>query len=126
MPARTVYEITQTGHDELIAIRDEALRKTGTRPDPVDLALQNAADMTEDELRGVMGARRTAIAAELASWRNVHDSAAPHLTPLEALTFRHSLMRVETELAWHTEFLEALPKLYARQDRPEAGGTADA
>jgi DNA-binding PadR family transcriptional regulator len=121
MPARTVYEITQTGHEELIAIRDQALRKTGTRPDPVDLALQNAADMTEDELRGVMEARRTAIAAELASWRNVHDSAAPHLTPLEALTFRHSLMRVETELAWHTEFLEALPKLYARQDRPEAG-----
>jgi hypothetical protein len=35
-------------------------------------------------------------------------------------------MRVETELAWHTEFLEALPKLYARQHRPEAGGTAGA
>jgi DNA-binding PadR family transcriptional regulator len=126
MPARTVYEITQAGHDELTAIRDQALRKTGLRPDPVDLALQDAAGMTEDELRAVMEARRTAITAELASWRNLHDSAAPHLTPTEALTFRHSLMRVETELAWHTEFLEALPKLFARQARPSTETTQTA
>jgi DNA-binding PadR family transcriptional regulator len=122
MPARTVYEITQAGHDELIAIRDRALRETGIRPDPVDLGLQNAADMSEDELRSVIEARRTAIAAELANWRNLHESAAPYLSPIEALTFRHSLMRLETELAWHTEFLEALPKLFAQQDdhAPEA------
>lgn len=126
MPARTVYEITQAGHGEFIAIRDEALRRTGIRPDPLDLALQNSADMTEDELRSVMEARRTAIAAELARWRNFHDSAAPYLTPVEALAFRHSLTRVETELAWHNEFLEALPKLFTQRDRPEAGGTANA
>jgi DNA-binding PadR family transcriptional regulator len=126
MPARTVYEITPAGHEELIATRDQALRKTGIRPDPVDLALQNAAGMTEGELRAVMEARRTAITAELARWRNVHDSAAPHLTPIEALTFRHSLMRVETELAWHTEFLKALPKLFAQQASPATEATQTA
>jgi hypothetical protein len=82
--------------------------------------------MSLDELRTVMEARRTAITAELASWRNLHDSAAPHLTPTEALTFRHSLMRVETELAWHTEFLEALPKLFAQRADPSPETTQTA
>src|SRR5215469_2379693 len=51
MPARTVYAITPTGREELVALRDEALRQTRLRPDPVDLALQNAQDMPEQELR---------------------------------------------------------------------------
>ena len=112
LPARTVYRITETGQAELAAIRDQALRETRIRPDPVDLALQNAADMTQDELRGVVEMRRAAIAAELKSWRHLRDTAAPHLTRIEALAFRHTLMRVETELAWHDEFLAAIPQLF--------------
>lgn len=111
LPARTVYEITPDGQAELVAIRDHLLRDTRLRPDPVDLALQNAADMSEDELRTVMEIRRSEIAAALAAWRNLLDTASPHLTPLEALTFRHTLARTEAELAWHEEFLETLPKL---------------
>jgi Virulence activator alpha C-term len=85
----------------------------------VDLALQNAADMPEDELRGVMEQRRAAIAAELASWRHIQETAAPHLTPIEALAFRHTVMRVETELAWHDDFLEALPKVFSDALQPD-------
>src|ERR1700751_2258724 len=62
MPARTVYAITLAGQEELVAIRDEALRNTRLRPDPVDLALQNAQDMSEAELRAVLEDRRAAIA----------------------------------------------------------------
>jgi hypothetical protein len=113
MPARTVYRITETGVAELVAIRDQALRETGIRPDPVDLALQNVADMSEDELRAVMEQRRAAIAAELTSWRHLQDTAAPFLTPVEALAFRHTLLRVEAELAWHDEFIEGLPKVFS-------------
>jgi DNA-binding PadR family transcriptional regulator len=112
MPARTVYAITPTGHRELVALRDEALRETQLRPDPVDLALQNVHDMSEDELRTVLQDRRDTIAAELARWRHLRDTAGPHLTPVEAVGFRHTLLRVEAELAWHDEFLEALPKLF--------------
>jgi DNA-binding PadR family transcriptional regulator len=118
MPARTVYGLTAAGHAELIALRDRALRETRVRPDPVDLGLQNAADMSEDELLSVLQDRRAAIAAELASWRHLHDTAAPYLTPLEALAFRHTVMRVETELAWHDECLEMLPKLHRDQGTP--------
>jgi DNA-binding PadR family transcriptional regulator len=118
MPARTIYELTAAGREELVAIRDQALRETRIRPDPVDLGLQNAADMSEDELRTVMADRRAAVATELASWRHLHDSAAPYLTAIEALAFRHVMMRIETELAWHDEFLEALPKLFRQADAP--------
>ena len=113
LPARTVYEITPEGRAELTAIRDHLLRDTRLRPDPVDLALQNALDMSEDELRAVMEVRRAEIAASLAAWRHLQDSAAPFLTPLEAITFRHTLARADAELAWHDEFLAMLPKLFA-------------
>ena len=109
MPARTVYAITPAGREELIALRDEALRQTRLRPDPVDLALQNAQDMSEQELRVVLENRRAAIAAELAAWRNLRDTAEPHLTGIESLGFSHTLLRLEAELAWHEECLKTLP-----------------
>jgi DNA-binding PadR family transcriptional regulator len=117
MPARTVYQITDVGRAELEAIRDRALRETRIRPDPVDLALQNVAGMPEEDLRIVMQQRRAAIAAELASWQHLQDTAAPYLSPVEALAFRHTLLRLEAELAWHDEFLEGLPKVFTGADR---------
>jgi DNA-binding PadR family transcriptional regulator len=112
MPSRTVYEITDAGRAEMTATRDRVLRDTRHRPDPVDIALQNAAGLPEDELRAVMEGRRANIAAQLASLRQLHDTAAPYLTGIEELGFRHTLIRVEAELAWHEEFIEALPKLF--------------
>ncbi len=113
MPARTVYAITPAGRQELVAIRDQALRQTGLRPDPVDLALQNAHDMSEEELRAILENRRAAIAAELASWRHLREAAAPHLTGIESMGFTHTLLRLEAELAWHEEALKMLPAVFA-------------
>jgi DNA-binding PadR family transcriptional regulator len=113
VPARTVYTITPAGRDELTALRDQALRETGLRPDPVDLALQNAQDMSEAELQVVLANRRAAIAAELASWRHLRETAGPHITGVEALGFSHTLLRLEAELAWHVESLNALPAIFA-------------
>jgi DNA-binding PadR family transcriptional regulator len=118
MPARTVYAITPPGRLELTAIRDEALRNTRLRPDPVDLALQNAQDMSENDLRAVLENRRAAITAELASWRHLREAAAPHLTGVESMGFGHTLLRLEAELAWHEEALKALPGIFASGNHP--------
>jgi len=112
MPARTVYAITPAGQQELVAIRDQALRETRLRPDPVDLALQNAQDMPEDELRAVLEDRRAAIAADLAKWRHLRETAEPHLTAIESMGFSHTLLRLEAELAWHEEALKTLPAAF--------------
>jgi DNA-binding PadR family transcriptional regulator len=119
MPARTVYTITPAGRDELAALRDQALRETRLRPDPVDLALQNTQDMSEGELHAVLENRRAAITAELASWRHLRETAGPHMTGVEALGFSHTLLRLEAELAWHEESLKALPAIFAGSGEPE-------
>ena len=110
LPARTVYAITPAGREELTALRDEALRQTKLRPDPVDLALQNAQDMSGQELRVVLGNRRAAVAADLAAWRHLRETAEPHMTGIESLGFSHTLLRLEAELAWHEECLKMLPE----------------
>src|SRR4030081_322255 len=48
LPARTIYEITETGREELEVHRDEALRSTKLSSDPVDLALAYTEDMTPE------------------------------------------------------------------------------
>jgi DNA-binding PadR family transcriptional regulator len=124
LPARTVYAITDTGQEERIALRDRVLRDPHLRPDPVDLALTGVEDMPEEELRTVLENRRATVAAELARWRHLRDTAEPHLSGIESMGFRHTLMRIETELAWHDEFLDALPALYAdRAPRQAPAGT---
>lgn len=112
-PARTIYAITDVGIAELAAHRDAALRHTRLRPDPFDLALSFAGDLPPDELRAILEERHRALKAELASRQRLRTAADPHLTELEKLTFRHSLLRLEGEVAWHGELLERLPTLLA-------------
>jgi DNA-binding PadR family transcriptional regulator len=110
-PARTIYEITQEGRAEMMAQRDEALQHTRLRPDPVDLALQFTSDLSEEDLRAVIQERRIALAAEQSSWLRLRAMADPYLSPMDRMTFRHTLLRLETELAWHDELLQQLPTL---------------
>lgn len=115
-PARTVYEITQDGRAEMLAQRDEALQHTRLRPDPVDLALQFTSEMSEEDLRAVIQERRLSLAAEQSSWLRLRTMAEPYLSPMDRATFRHTLLRLETELAWHDELLEQLPTLIGDTD----------
>src|SRR2546427_1129194 len=63
LPARTIYEITEAGREELEAHRDEALRITKLSSDPVDLALQYTEDMSTRAVKDVLTNRRRAYAA---------------------------------------------------------------
>ena len=123
-PERTIYAITPEGRQELIAQRDAALRGAGLHPDPVDLALQYTPDLAEEELAGAITARRQALAAQLAMLEQEQQTAAPHLTGLEPMTFEHSLVRLRSELAWHDALLEQLPKLLAAEPPHPGPGEA--
>jgi DNA-binding PadR family transcriptional regulator len=125
-PARTIYEITPDGRAELLAQRDEALRHSRLRPDPIDLALEFTGDLPVEELRAVLEERRTALAAEQASWLRLRAIADPYLSPMDKMTFRHTLLRLETELTWHDELLEQLPTLLedGRRKTEDGGETA--
>lgn len=116
LPSRTVYGITPDGRRELAAQRDQALRNTQLRADPVDLALQNTADLAEEELQAIIEDRRQALESQLTAWRHQWEAAKPYLKGLEPMTFEHTLLRLQAEIAWHDKLLEQLPKLLATTD----------
>jgi DNA-binding PadR family transcriptional regulator len=112
-PERTVYAITEAGLEEFAVHRDTALRDTRVRPDPVDLALQNTQDMTEEALRSVLEDRRQALVAQLDSWKHLQEAAAPYIAGLETIIIRHTEVRLRAELEWHDELLKQLPRIFA-------------
>jgi DNA-binding PadR family transcriptional regulator len=109
LPARTIYEITETGREELEVHRDEALRSTKLSSDPVDLALAYTEDMTPESVRTVLTNRRQSYAAQVTEWQHLQRRADPHLTDIERMGFRHQILRLEAEIAWHDEVLAVLP-----------------
>src|SRR5215472_17389958 len=136
LPARTVYAITEEGHRELRALRAEALREVGLRPDPVDLAVAMSGDLDEDTLRGYVEDRITALSAQAAQVRQERisqrrsshhrasdhgasdhgasrygDQAWPDQTVADDLVAEHARLRLEAELTWHQLLLDQLPKL---------------
>lgn len=108
LPARTIYEITQAGREELEVHRDEALRSTKLPNDPADLALQYTEDMTPESVRAVFTNRRQAYAAQVIEWQHLRQRADPHITDVERMGFRHQILRLEAEIAWHDEVLQLL------------------
>jgi DNA-binding PadR family transcriptional regulator len=109
LPARTVYAITTTGRQELSVLRDEALREVRLRPDPVDLALQYSAGLGPDAVVAAFTNRRAGLQAELDAWHLLYTQAKPHLTGAEPLSFEHTIIRLEAEIAWHDRVIAELP-----------------
>ena len=113
LPERTVYEITPHGREALAAVHDEALRTIVFRPDPFDLALVHAGEMDEQELAHAITDRRDALAVRERALRHQVESADQWLTEAERAVMRHGLARLATEVAWHDELLDQLPKVVA-------------
>jgi DNA-binding PadR family transcriptional regulator len=112
-PERTVYEITAEGRQALSAIRDGILHKTGLPYDPFDLALKQARDMAEEDLAQVVADRLAALRAQEAAGRHQAERADPYLNEAERMITRHLIDRIATEVRWHEELLNRIPKVAA-------------
>jgi DNA-binding PadR family transcriptional regulator len=112
-PARTVYAITGEGHEELRALRAEALGEVAMRPDPVDLALAASADLDEDALRAFFADRRQALASRAAFFAHERERAWPDQTAADDLIIEHAIARIEAELRWHDVVLDRIGKVAA-------------
>jgi DNA-binding PadR family transcriptional regulator len=111
LPARTVYAITAEGRKELLALRAEAFRQVGLRPDPVDLAVAMSDDLPEEELRALVADRHRALAAQLQFFRHEHERSWADQPVADALILQHAIVRLEAEIRWHEELLDVIPKL---------------
>jgi len=112
-PKRTVYAITDDGHEELAIHRDLALTQPAIHSTTVEAALKWSAGLDHDALRGRLSRRRDALArmlAELVASRELHQ-AEGNLSTASMAGYRRSQLHLEAELAWHEELQEMLPAI---------------
>jgi DNA-binding PadR family transcriptional regulator len=124
-PARTVYELTDAGRQELAGLREAGLEWTSVRPDPFDLALSFADDLSEDALRGVIESRLAALAGTTAELDERRAAAAPFLAPVDEAVMDHIRERLTAEQRWHASLLGRLDGLVGAAGRQSAAQRAE-
>ena len=110
-PERQIYGITPAGTAVLAELRREGLEQIVYRHDPVDLAV---ARCDPDNLDGMVAALQQRL-AELKIRRDQlqehGDRIRTFLTLMETHVMRHQYHRLSGEIAWHEEFLAAIPAI---------------
>lgn len=119
LPLRTVYRITRAGLREFHRLRRAVLADTTLRPEPVDLAVALADDLSREDLVGLITERQRQLARDADRWRALKAKAWPHLSPEERMVFAHGESRYRAEISWHQEFVTAMAA-------PVPGARADA
>ena len=110
-PERQVFGITETGRETLRVLQREALSELSWRHDPVDLGLSRLDPDALDDLERLVRDRRDRIATILTE-RTAHmDRIRQYLNVAEWIATKHGVYRLEAELAWHEEFLAAVPDI---------------
>jgi len=112
-PERQVFAITPLGASSLRQIREHSLTTLVHRPDPVDLALTRLGDENVDTLGQTIENRIAELTLRVEAEKGLADRIGHHLTLMERHVVRHDLHRLQGELAWHQELLEALPEIIA-------------
>lgn len=114
LPARTVYAITDEGHRELKALRDEAFAEVGLKPDPVDLALVVSSDLDRELLRGYLEDRQAVLRSQAAQFDHHRERRWPDQSAADDLVVEHARLRIQAELEWHALVLDKLDVLGER------------
>jgi DNA-binding PadR family transcriptional regulator len=113
-PARTVYEITDTGRLELSMLREQAITGVHYGTDPLGVALTFSGDGGDRaQLIRWLKNRRDLIALLGSQLRAEREDllAKGHLNELEAAAMRRGELRVAAEITWHDEFAPVLAAL---------------
>ncbi len=113
LPARTIYAITPEGQVELGVLRERGLREISPPRDPFDVALWVAAGRDAPELEFVVRQRLEAIRLQLEAMVEERERLGGEgaIPAVGLVLMRHGEARLEAELRWHEELLEALPEL---------------
>lgn len=104
-PARTLYEVTDRGREEMSAQLRDILAAAALRADPFDVALRLADELPAEEITALLHARREALAARLLTHETVLVDVRQHLTTWEQKAFEHVIARIAFELGWTDQLL---------------------
>ena len=112
-PTRDLYEITAEGQLALTALRREGLQDIWFRYDPFDLALTRMDLGSLESLPAVLTERLEKLRTLLADSRRVNAGAQEHVGQAKQWALRHTEYRLEAEVAYLTDLLDAVADLVA-------------
>ena len=107
-PTRQLYEITDAGRAALADLRREGLTDVWFRFDPFDLALTRTDAAVQDALPDLLARRLDAVRALLAEQRRLSEHARPRVGLAKQWALRHTEYRLEAEVAYLSDLLEAI------------------
>ena len=107
-PAKTSFEMTSDGRDELVAQTSAALGAAVLPADPFDVGLRLADELDGPDLDSVLTARRDGFQRRIEELRSTYDDVRQYLTVWEARAFDHVIDRMAFELSWTKQLLETL------------------
>ena len=124
-PPRQLYEITEAGRLALADLRREGLSEVWFKYDPFDLALTRTNSDELDQLPAVLAARLLQVKA-LLDERRQHQKAQSHFSLAKEWALRHTIYRLEAEVAYLTDLLEVVDDIVADERNPSQPEEPDA
>jgi DNA-binding PadR family transcriptional regulator len=112
-PPRQIWSISDAGREALASLRLRALSDIVIKPDPFDLAMTRLDPDHLTDLPVTVAARIASLSAMLTEWEARAGAADRYLTVSEKLMVKHRLDRLRTEITWHQELADQLPKIIA-------------
>lgn len=115
-PPRTIYRITERGHDEMQRLLVSLLESVRLVNDPVNLALLFSSVLPDAELAELIRHRIVRLKEQLAATRIGREQAIAggRLGQRGAEIFRHFETQLDADVAWHEQFLAKLEAGEAR------------
>ena len=116
-PTRQLYEITEKGRQALDVLRRTGLSDVWFKYDPFDLALTRTDPELLDALPSVLAERLDKLRGLLAEAKRVNEGARPHVGLAKQWALRHTEYRLEAEVAYLADLLNAAPAIISNQHR---------
>jgi DNA-binding PadR family transcriptional regulator len=117
-PTRQLYEITEEGRTALAALRREGLSEVWFKYDPFDLALTRTDPELVDTLPSVLNERLEKVRVLLAETKRINEEAHDYITLAEEWAVRHSEYRLEAEVAYLVDLVNAANDIVADKRKP--------
>lgn len=117
-PTRQIFEITATGQVALEELRVSGLEEIWFKYDPFDLALTKAEPRDARAFAKTLQNRLDRLNVLLTERRAIIDAAIPYIGLVEEWALRHTERRLEAEVRYLSELVEAVPEIVADQHNP--------
>jgi DNA-binding PadR family transcriptional regulator len=117
-PTRQLYEITDEGRRALAELRRANLSEVWFKFDPFDLALTRIDAEALEILPSTLAERLKRARAMLAESREVNEAVREHVGLAKQWALRHTEYRLQAEVAYLTDLLNAAADVVADERNP--------